>query len=255
MILLDGEIVNVTLFPDKTSQVWKLNLPKTHFHDFKIVWNFEHEGELFHLLQLVALIKSEWQSSKRTITLHMNYLPYARQDKEISNEKTFSLRVFAEVINELEFDKVTAVDPHSAVASELIENFEAIYPIHEICAAYFKTDSEIMIFPDKGGREKYKEVLRGFHFPKSSAEKTRDQATGLITDYKVDSLPGETKTALIVDDICDGGMTFILLAKTLKDRGVQNVHLYVSHGIFSKGLDVLREAGISRIFTKEGEVK
>ena len=43
------------------------------------------------------------------------------------------------------------------------------------------------------------------------------------------------KSVLIADDICDGGRTFIELAKVLKERGAAHIHLHVTHGIFSKG--------------------
>ena len=49
------------------------------------------------------------------------------------------------------------------------------------------------------------------------------------------------RNCLIVDDICDGGGTFIPLAKKLKNAGAKTVTLYVTHGIFSKGLDPLKE--------------
>jgi len=58
---------------------------------------------------------------------------------------------------------------------------------------------------------------------------------------------------MIVDDICDGGATFILLAKELYAAGAKEVNLFVTHGIFSKGLIPLYEAGIKRIFTQDGE--
>jgi len=58
---------------------------------------------------------------------------------------------------------------------------------------------------------------------------------------------------LIVDDICDGGMTFKLLARDLLAAGAKEVHPYVTHGIFSKGLDTLKESGIGRFFTYKGE--
>ena len=63
----------------------------------------------------------------------------------------------------------------------------------------------------------------------------------------------QNKTILIIDDICDGGMTFKLTAERLKELGAKEVHLYVTHGIFSKGLETLRESGIDRIFTRKGE--
>ena len=45
---------------------------------------------------------------------------------------------------------------------------------------------------------------------------------------------------MIVDDICDGGQTFIELAKALEKQGAHQIFLYVTHGIFSKGLDTLK---------------
>ena len=50
----------------------------------------------------------------------------------------------------------------------------------------------------------------------------------------------DKKDLIIIDDICDGGATFLLLAEELKKLN-KNVHisLYVTHGIFSKGLDII----------------
>jgi len=59
-----------------------------------------------------------------------------------------------------------------------------------------------------------------------------------------------------VDDICDGGRTFIESAGLLREAYPEaDIHLYVSHGIFSKGTDVLFDAGIKTIHTIKGEVK
>lgn len=43
------------------------------------------------------------------------------------------------------------------------------------------------------------------------------------------------KNLLIIDDICDGGGTFIQLAEKLKGLGAAKIGLFVTHGIFSKG--------------------
>ena len=58
---------------------------------------------------------------------------------------------------------------------------------------------------------------------------------------------------LIVDDICDGGKTFELLAEQLYSNGAEEVNLFVTHGLFTKGLRPLKNAGIKRIFTNKGE--
>jgi ribose-phosphate pyrophosphokinase len=45
---------------------------------------------------------------------------------------------------------------------------------------------------------------------------------------------------MIVDDICDGGRTFIKLAKAIQNqRPNAKIYLVVTHGIFSAGFDEL----------------
>jgi len=64
--------------------------------------------------------------------------------------------------------------------------------------------------------------------------------------------PGDR--VLIIDDICDGGRTFIEITKLLLQAGVESVSLHVSHGLFSQGIDVLKEAGIKTVYTAKGKV-
>ena len=86
-------------------------------------------------------------------------------------------------------------------------------------------------------------------------DKVRDQLSGHITGMDFVRKPEiDVKNVLIVDDICDGGRTFCEASKLLKKEFGCVVHLYVSHGIFSRGLEPLRKSGIERIFTKNGEV-
>lgn len=245
MLYLNNVPVPVTLFPDNTTQVWKL--PEECFPSLSglIRWEFQHQSEIFDLVQLVDLVRAKFNG----LHLYVPFLPYGRQDKEISNDKTFALHSFADIINWLSFKRITTVDVHSAVAIELIKNLENVMPYVEIGRAIGVTASTMICFPDLGARNRYHIPDR----PVCHGEKVRDQATGHITEYK---LIGDVKDSivLIVDDICDGGMTFQLLAKQLLETGAAEVHLYVTHGIFSKGLKPLKAAGIKQIFTRKGVV-
>ena len=47
---------------------------------------------------------------------------------------------------------------------------------------------------------------------------------------------------IIIDDICDGGATFVNIAKELKQLNPSAaLHLVVTHGLFTKGFDVLSD--------------
>lgn len=252
MLYLNGQPLQVTIFPDKTSQVWKL--PPSTFESKKayVLWNFENEAEVMHLAQLQTLLRK----SRVDTTLEISYLPYARQDKVVSNETTFALEVFLQIIRNLQFDKVIVHDPHNWDAVRPGCAVEAVYPqkLVEQVAQLVDENGHFTIFcyPDKGALTKYSKVYESSYRPHIYGEKIRDQLTGNILSYKV--VGGcVNSNVLIVDDICDGGMTFRLLAKDLLAAGAKEVNLFVTHGLFTKGLQVLKDAGIKRIFCQDGE--
>lgn len=244
MLYLNGKPISPTLFPDQTTQVWKVEeryfLPK----DNVVRWQFEEEAEFMQLAQLKALL--DIRCYRNTI-LELPYLPYARQDKEITNESTFAFYAFCPLLNSLWFDRVIVVDPHNLeLANRLIDRLEVLIPSYISILKELKAHP---VYPDAGAAKRYHAPERALR-----CEKIREQSTGKITGLKVIGKVHHVPY-LIIDDICDGGRTFIEVANKLLCMGAKEVHLYVSHGIFSRGLRVLRDAGIERIFTHEGEVR
>lgn len=250
MISLNGVTVTPTIFPDHTSQVWKLPAEiLLKRQTVEVIWQFTSEGEIIHLAQLKMLLQSHGVRAN----LKLPYLPYARQDKSVSNTETFALRAFAHYVNMLSFESVEIVDPHSEVALELIKFSKAIYPAKQLETIAQSLEGEVLLcYPDKGAVKKYTKVYETLYRPHIYGEKVRDQLTGNITSYEVFGDPAG-KTVLIVDDICDGGMTFKILAKDLLAKGAKEVNLFVTHGIFSRGLKTLKDSGINRIFAQDGE--
>lgn len=252
MIYINGTPLNVTLFPDNTSQVWhvpQLDIPDTNW--VHIVWDFSHEGEFMHLAQLKALLDAKGFRC----ALRIKYLPYARQDKSITNDSTFALTPFAYLLNSLNFEEIIIMDPHSVDAIKMIYNSRAVFPVEHVQKVITLTGSNALCFPDRGAREKYAPIYSEISPPWVYGEKVRDQASGRITSYEVKTgkFHHANHNVLIVDDICDGGATFVLLAKELLATGALEVNLFVTHGLFTKGLKPLFDAGIKRIFTQDGE--
>lgn len=249
MILIDGIPLNVTKFPDNTSQVWNLAPEILNQRKTVVRWEFESEQEFMYLAQLKDLLDENEVIS----TLILPYLPYGRQDKIISNETTFALRTFAKLLNSLNFDRVDIYDPHNLIAFNLICNSEHWLPDPDISHTLSKFRPDYLCYPDKGAAEKYSGRFHGT--PYFCAKKMRDQFNGKIMGLELINPPNVSGfDILIIDDICDGGATFIGLAKILKTNGAKNIGLHVSHGLFTKGIKILIESGINRIFTRQGEI-
>ncbi len=184
-----------------------------------------------------------------SVSLVYPYLPYARQDRIMQEDEPFSLKIFCDILNTQKFDNVTIYDPHSDVAPALIYNCQVI-PQWDIAARAMPSEyysKRLFVSPDAGAYKKLSKLITDDQRI-AIGVKNRD-GQGKITHTNVFSpLSIEGQDCVIVDDICDGGRTFIELAKTLKDKGAKSVTLYVTHGIFSQGLEALKPY-IDRIYT------
>jgi ribose-phosphate pyrophosphokinase len=184
-------------------------------------------------------------------TLIIPYFPAARQDRVMVKGEPLSIKVYADIINNLNFKKVIVFDAHSEVTPAVLNNCEVITNHKFIRKVIEGIGSDVLLVsPDGGALKKiYKvsEFLGGIEVIECS--KSRNVKTGKLTGFKVyaDDLQG--KDCLIVDDICDGGGTFIGLAEELKNKNAGKLYLAISHGIFSKGFDSL--ACFERIFTTD----
>ncbi len=230
-----------TIFPDGTSQVWRLPRRLRDAYDVSVTWDFEYEREIWDLVSLRRLLYSH------PMNLHMPYLPFARQDKRVSNARTFNLEVFADLINPLRFGEVTSIDVHNPRRTRsLIKNFRNVEPREFHRDTFNAVSPDLVVFPDAGAAKRYdlgpiRSVTLG---------KARNKVTGeilsLTCEGKAAQVVERGKRALIIDDICDGGATFIKAAQCLKEIQPRiDVHLAVTHGIFSRGVEPLTRAGIT----------
>lgn len=178
------------------------------------------------------------QRAKLSVSLRCPYLPYARQDRVMQAGEALGLRVMCDLINSLNFDKVEIWDAHSDVALALLNNVKHYYAGTFVQTVPIWSTHPILVAPDAGAIKKVSAIAKGFGKQMVRADKLRSVVDGSITGTTVYSDHVGDKDFLIVDDICDGGRTFIELAKVLHPLTNGKIYLYVTHGIFSKGLDV-----------------
>lgn len=156
------------------------------------------------------------------------YLPAARADRG----EPFGAKTYAAVIDSAGYDKIVCFDPHSPVMPSLIETPLEIVHSSDFIPEALKNENYVgVIAPDKGAVERATLVAEKLGVPVFKAEKVRDFKTGKLSGFTCEPVPAEGQL-LVVDDICDGGYTFVGLAGAIEaDTG--RLDLWVSHGVFS----------------------
>lgn len=229
---------------------------REHYESILIHGDIRSSDNIMELLTLKDALDRhlKWMDSTvGEINLEIGYVPYGRQDRVANVGESLSISVFARLLNSANFDKVFVTDPHSDVSTSLIDNCIvrdqsnfARKVILSICDPKATNNDNVecmIVIPDVGSYKKLEPFARSVLSPSVQFYKTRNTETGEITGTKSDNLNNVTnvRNFFIIDDICDGGRTFIEIAKVIREQykgDDYKIHLIVSHGIFSKGKEV-----------------
>ncbi len=228
---LDG--VSAILYPD--------NQPHVNVNDIKegdnvkVICSITDSIKLFQLLEVSNAIENLFAIKKE---LAIPYLMGARFDRIMQSGDSFDLKVVSDLINLCGFQKVYLFDVHSDVSTALIKNSINASNIHLVQA--YDTPNSILICPDAGAAKK---IGKYFEWNKNIVDvvyciKSRDLSNGNLTLKVLEPEKCKGRNCVIVDDLCDGGGTFIGIAEQINPASLS---LVVTHGIFSKGFSLLEK--------------
>lgn len=177
---------------------------------------------------------------KLKLSVFMPYYPGARQDKTDGTAPLTTYLVSSLVKAALQGHDLYVFDIHSQTARAYSPARWNFMPSDMNLEPLIFQNIIGIIAPDKGAVERATEfgrlVLKS-EMPVYFAEKTRSSHSGLLSGYKLPQLPDLDGDYLVVDDICDGGRTFNMLADAFDEQNsVSGLQLWVSHGIFSQGV-------------------
>jgi ribose-phosphate pyrophosphokinase len=241
----------ISKFPDGQQSI---KLEFIHLEDeVKIISRLNDFKDLEVILCATAALKN---IGVKTIHLYTPYFLGARSDRQFEEGSINYLKdVITPIINSQNYETVTIVDAHSDVLEACIHNYRKIDNIGLVKFALTDIDNTnsareklILVSPDAGALKKMYHVSEHFGIDKMViANKHRDIKTGKITHTEVPGLTQEpgSKNFVIIDDICDGGRTFLEIAKTIRKEREDSVfndkiYLVVTHGIFSAGFNELK---------------
>jgi ribose-phosphate pyrophosphokinase len=241
---------HISKFPDGQQTV---DIISTHFFSSHTEVQIRSRMNDFKDLELIICATQSLKNLGVTdIELYVPYFIGGRSDRLFQyGGLNYLKQVIAPIINSQGYSKVYVVDPHSDVLEAVINNFAKYTNYRLVKFALEKIDNKVdaqsricLVSPDAGAYKKIFDVAKEFGISNIiTANKVRDLKTGNILRTEIPTLDQHNDLKyVIVDDICDGGRTFVELAKVMKDsRPTAKIYLVVTHGIFSAGFQLLEQ--------------
>lgn len=281
MLYLNGRGISVGKFPNGESYA---DIPddfvKSDFN--KICLRFETDTDILFLQFLKDFVDEKAPNS--FVTLELPYIPYSRMDRK-EESRLFTLKSFAKLLNRMNFQQVIVMEPHSEVSVALIDRVKvlntsaylAITTLFDVLGVNgtawlqkktyddvpedFTLDGLIdrakkagvyFVYPDAGAEKRYRKQIP---YPNViTCSKVRDFNTGNIQSITINDADSikDCKVAIIVDDLCSKGGTFVGTAQALRKAipTLEKIILVVTHcepNIFNG--TVLTDTDIDAVYT------
>lgn len=217
-------------------------------------------------VQLIILATTALKELKvKEINLFVPYFLGARSDRKFNDGSSNYLKtVICPIINSLQFNEVQVIDAHSYVLEGCLNNYKGISNLSFVRECFRslyglsesrKNNNFILLSPDAGASHKIFQIAKDLDATNRVLEcsKERDKNGKIVNVHVPINKSAEAIDYIIIDDICDGGSTFINIAKKIKEiQETQSykskIYLICTHGIFSKGFSELSKY-VDKIFT------
>lgn len=252
MMVIDNQIripYTIQNFPDGQNSIIIRELNYEEMcSDITIKSRLNSFLDLELILCATAALKNE---KVNKISLFIPYFLGARSDRKFQKGGINYLKdVIAPIINSQNYTSITVYDPHSDVLEAVLNNFNKInnFDLVNRSIEFINNTSKlngdcVIVSPDAGSLKKIYDVSKHLNiYDIITCSKNREIKTGNILNTTVSNLDKYTHNNkfIIIDDICDGGRTFIEISKAIREK-ITNAEIYliVSHGIFSNGLKEL----------------
>lgn len=220
------------IFPDKQPHI---NINGVNENDeIQVTCSITDANKLLLLLQCSNALDNLFAKKKELV---IPYLMGARFDRLMQKGDSVDLKVIANMINGCGFEKVYLYDVHSETSTVLIEN--SVNISNAKLVKEYQKENAILICPDAGA---VKKVSTYFDLNTNIKDvvycnKNRDLSNGKISLKVLEPEKCENRNCVIIDDLCDGGGTFLAIASQIK---AAHITLIVTHGIFSKGFEIFK---------------
>jgi ribose-phosphate pyrophosphokinase len=203
------------------------------------------------LFTIILAVDAARRMNFNSIKLILPYFPAARQDRVCNEGEPLTLKIFTDMINQCNFEKVFIFSPHSEVTPALLNNVEVVDELeyaekvieHNLSQDALNTKFNI-VCPDAGAGKRVGKIVSHLankfnrcSFNLIRCEKIRDVKDGSLKDFFVQADDLQELPTIIFDDILSMGGTFIGLGDKLRAKNCGKLMLFTAHADCQQGIE------------------
>lgn len=184
------------------------------------------------LLALLSLADALKRSGAARIHAFLPYLGYARQDK-IGDGESGGIALIGSLVKAAGIDQITSFDIHGYRDKKLIGlPLRSLSPAPIFAVALTKTGwlNPTVVAPDYGAMERTRKLAHVLGITTPVPHLIKRRVDGVV---HIDLKGTVSSQVVLVDDIIDSGRTLISACKILRSKGVKEIVVAVTHGLFT----------------------
>jgi len=201
------------------------------------------------LMELLIIIDALRRSSAGRINIVCPNLAYSRQDRKAQSHEPISSKLVANLITEAGADRLITVDLHASQ----IQGFYDIpvdhlvgYPLIAKYISKKKYKDLVVVAPDIGAAKKTHKMADLLGVPIAIVDKVRTGHGTSEASHVVGDVEG--KTALLLDDMVDGGGSIAGAAAAVKEHGAKRVIVGATHAFLNgEAVNRLKESAADQV--------
>ncbi len=207
-----------------------------------------------HLWELLIMIDACKRASARSINVVIPYFGYSRQDRIAAPREPITAKLVANMLVKAGVSRLLTLDLHAVQVQGFFDvPVDNLFTIPLFAKYYqdkgFTGDDIVVVSPKNSGIKRARSLAEYLDAPIAIIDHAEDDSNR-EEGYIIGDVKG--KTAILIDDILNTGLTFAESAKIVQRAGATAIYAAASHGLFAGGAaNILSKAPIEEILVTD----
>ncbi len=223
--------IELSVFSNGERRVWVKEDVKGH--DVALIQSFSNPVDT-HIIESTLITDALFRAGARRVFAVIPWFGYSLQDKVFRPGEPIAMKVVATLLDSVSTYRYILMNLHNSSGAGFFEKPSSVLSSDSVFMDEIKKmqDDVVIVSSDFGGLKRVGAFAQKLKKPLANIDKRRDLHTGEVVAHAITG-DIQGKTAVIIDDIINGGSTAIEAARILRENGAKRILMFATHAILA----------------------